>query len=60
MKLYSIDKCKYVHVNLQIDKKAFETPCNCLQEIAIEHKSVLFLTDVNNHYCHFLYDKGIL
>ena len=42
------------HLNREIHKKAFEALCSCLEEVVIENKRVLMLTDVNNCYCHLL------
>ena len=37
------------HLNREIHKKAFEALCSYLQEVVIENKDVLMLTDVNNY-----------
>ena len=42
------------HLNREIHKKEFEALCSYLQEVVIENKGVLMLTDVNNYYCNLL------
>ena len=44
------------HLNREIHKKAFEALCSYLQEVVIENKGVLMLTEVNNYYCHLLHE----
>ena len=44
------------HQNRQAHKKAFEALCSYLQEVVIENKEVLLLTEVNNYYQHLLHE----
>ena len=43
------------HLNRDIHKKTFKALCSYLQEVVIQNKDVLMLTDVNNYYCHLLH-----
>ena len=44
------------HLNRGVQKKAFEAFCSYLQEMIIENRCVLMLTDVNNYYRHLLHE----
>ena len=44
------------HLKREVHTKAFEALCSYLQEVVIENKRVLMLTDINNYYCNLLHE----